>query len=156
MPSKNLRSLWPRELQSQCAKLQVQHLSRPLASFTSSQRSICTRPLHSQLSLALSDLPSSSFLRQRTATTVTATAPFASSVNGQQSYRSASRLARAIAPRPGTAAETYVAYGLTQKLFEACSSQGDYRIPQLQEKGAQVPKTEAGEDLGVGEGWWYE
>ncbi|KAE8151500.1 hypothetical protein BDV25DRAFT_128748 [Aspergillus avenaceus] len=70
--------------------------------------------------------------------------------------RSSSQLARAIMPRPGTAAETYVAYGMTQKLFEACSSQADYSIPQVSIKGAQVPKTEAGEDLGVGEGWWYE
>ena len=59
-------------------------------------------------------------------------------------------------PRSGSTAETYVAYGMTQKLFEACSSQADYRIPQLSQKGAQVPKTEAGEDFGVGEGWWYE
>lgn len=56
---------------------------------------------------------------------------------------------------PGNAAETYVAYGMTQKLFEACSSQADYKIPQASQKGVEVPKTEAGEDLGVGEGWWY-
>lgn len=73
-----------------------------------------------------------------------------------QSYRSASRLARAIMPRPGTAAETYVAYGMTQKLFEACSRQAEYSIPQLSQKGVPVPKTEAGEDIGVGEGWWYQ
>lgn len=65
-------------------------------------------------------------------------------------------MARSLAPRPGTAAETYVAYGVTQKLFEACSRQADYRIPQVSQKDAQVPKTDAGEDLGVGEGWWYE
>lgn len=70
--------------------------------------------------------------------------------------RRASRLATSMLPRSGSTAETYVAYGMTQKLFEACSSQADYRIPQLSQKGAQVPKTEAGEDLGVGEGWWYE
>lgn len=45
---------------------------------------------------------------------------------------------------------------MTQKLFEACSSQADYKIPQATQKGAEVPKTEAGEDLGVGEGWWYK
>ncbi|GFN12080.1 uncharacterized protein AtWU_01877 [Aspergillus tubingensis] len=73
-----------------------------------------------------------------------------------QSRRNSSQLARAIGPRPGTSAETYVAYGMTQKLFEACSRQADYKIPQLSQKGAQVPKTSAGEDLGVGEGWWYE
>ncbi|PWY63902.1 ubiquinol-cytochrome C chaperone [Aspergillus heteromorphus CBS 117.55] len=74
----------------------------------------------------------------------------------KQGRRNSSQLARAIAPRPGTAAETYIAFGLTQKLFEACSTQADYSIPQLSQKGAQVPKTEAGEDLGVGQGWWYE
>lgn len=57
--------------------------------------------------------------------------------------------------RPGNAAETYVAYGMTQKLFEACSTQADYKIPQASQKGVEVPKTEAGEDLGVGESWWY-
>jgi cytochrome b pre-mRNA-processing protein 3 len=45
---------------------------------------------------------------------------------------------------------------MTQKLFEACSSQADYKIPQASQKGTEVPKTEAGEDLGVGEGWWYK
>ncbi|OGE54659.1 hypothetical protein PENARI_c005G07914 [Penicillium arizonense] len=64
-------------------------------------------------------------------------------------------LAKNFSRRPGTAAETYVAYGMTQKLFEACSSQADYKIPQASQKGAEVPKTAAGEDLGVGEGWWY-
>lgn len=44
---------------------------------------------------------------------------------------------------------------MTQKLFEACSSQADYKIPQASQKGVEVPKTEAGEDLGVGESWWY-
>ena len=68
--------------------------------------------------------------------------------------RQVSRIAKALSRN--SAAETYVAYGATQKLFEACSSQADYRIPQVAQKGAQVPKTESGEDLGVGEGWWYE
>ncbi|KAE8379530.1 ubiquinol-cytochrome C chaperone-domain-containing protein [Aspergillus bertholletiae] len=73
-----------------------------------------------------------------------------------QTRRASSRLSQVIMPRPGTAAETYVAYGMTQKLFEACSSQADYSIPQASQKGAQVPKSEAGEDLGIGKGWWYE
>lgn len=71
-------------------------------------------------------------------------------------YRPASRLARSLALNPGSTAETYVAYGITQKLFEACSSQADYRIPQASQKGVQVPKIETGEDLGIGQGWWYE
>lgn len=65
-----------------------------------------------------------------------------------------SRFARN-ASTPGAAAETYVAYGMTQKLFEACSSQADYHIPRASEKGATVPTTEAGEHLGVGDSWWY-
>lgn len=76
--------------------------------------------------------------------------------NPLRTERAYSRLAKSVLPRPGTTAETYVAYGFTQKLFEACSAQADYRIPQASQKGAQVPKTPAGEDLGVGEGWWYE
>lgn len=58
--------------------------------------------------------------------------------------------------RPGNAAENYVAYGMTQKLFEACSSKADYKIPQASQKGVEVPKTEAGEDLGEGDSWWYK
>ncbi|KAF9892574.1 Protein cbp3, mitochondrial [Aspergillus nanangensis] len=100
--------------------------------------------------------PSSSLILQRNATLPPSRCLNASLKPHSQSCRSASRLAQALAPRPGTAAETYVAYGMTQKLFEACSSQADYSIPQLSQKGAQVPKTEAGEDLGVGEGWWYQ
>lgn len=44
---------------------------------------------------------------------------------------------------------------MTQKLFEACSTQADYQIPQASEKGASVPTTESGEHLGVGDSWWY-
>jgi cytochrome b pre-mRNA-processing protein 3 len=45
---------------------------------------------------------------------------------------------------------------MTQKLFEACSSQADYQIPQISQKGVPVPKTETGEDRGVGESWWFK
>ena len=54
------------------------------------------------------------------------------------------------------AAEVYVAYGMTQKLFEACSSQADYRVPQASQKEVPVPTTEAGEHLGVSDSWWYK
>jgi cytochrome b pre-mRNA-processing protein 3 len=45
---------------------------------------------------------------------------------------------------------------MTQRLFEVCSAQADYKIPQASQKRAETPKTASGEDLGVGEGWWYE
>ena len=54
------------------------------------------------------------------------------------------------------ATETYVAYGVCEKLVKDCSRQADYRIPQASEKNTEIPKTKDGEDLGVGEGWWYE
>lgn len=62
--------------------------------------------------------------------------------------------------RPGSTVETYVAYGLTQKLYEACSTQADYRMPQpsTQPAGSTQPasrKTSTGEDLGEGESWWF-
>lgn len=48
-----------------------------------------------------------------------------------------------------------MAYGATKKLFEVCGAQAEYTVPQAFEKDAEIPKTAAGEDLGVGEGWWY-
>lgn len=56
----------------------------------------------------------------------------------------------------GSTRETYVSYGMTQKIFEACSRQADYKVPQASQKGAEVPKTATGEDLGVSESWWYK
>lgn len=82
--------------------------------------------------------------------------PEQASIRFYSQSRGASRLARAIRPRPGSVAETYVAYGMTQKLFESCSSQADYSIPQVSQKGVEVPKTPAGEDLGVSDSWWYK
>jgi len=82
--------------------------------------------------------------------------PLKSITTRSYSQSKVSDLAKDFSRRPGNAAETYVAYGMTQKLFESCSSQADYKIPQASQKGAEVPKTEAGEDLGVGEGWWYK
>ncbi|KAJ5547010.1 hypothetical protein N7494_004595 [Penicillium frequentans] len=64
-------------------------------------------------------------------------------------------LIRNVSTGPGAAAETYVAYGMTQKLFEACSSQADYQVPQATQKGVEVPMTDSGEHLGVSDSWWY-
>ncbi|KAL4980034.1 ubiquinol-cytochrome C chaperone-domain-containing protein [Aspergillus desertorum] len=138
--------------------MQAQFPKQPLLLTTSAQRSLCTLPTNPREAidsrLRRSELQNAP-LGRRTPAPV-------SGLN-IQSCRYGSglllRLAKKVAPmarRPGGAAEQYIAYGMTQRLFEACSKQGDYTIPQLEEKGAQVPKTEAGEDLGVGKGWWYE
>lgn len=55
----------------------------------------------------------------------------------------------------GSATGTYVSYGFTEKLFEACSAQADYRMPKKGEYSELPPKAEGGEDVGIGEGLWY-
>jgi cytochrome b pre-mRNA-processing protein 3 len=52
--------------------------------------------------------------------------------------------------------EPYVAYGATRDLIKECSRPGEYKIPQAQIKGAEIPTIENGVHLGEGEGWWYE
>jgi cytochrome b pre-mRNA-processing protein 3 len=49
-----------------------------------------------------------------------------------------------------------VAFGATERLYKECARVGHYSIPQAGVKGQKVPKTAEGEDLGVGEGWWYD
>ena len=49
-----------------------------------------------------------------------------------------------------------MAYGVSEKLVKECARQAAYSIPQRNEKDASIPKTIEGEDLGIGEGWWYE
>lgn len=54
------------------------------------------------------------------------------------------------------ATEPYVAYGATEELFKSCAATCSYTIPAANEKPPQpAPKNERGEDVGVGEGWWF-
>ena len=55
----------------------------------------------------------------------------------------------------GRATETYTAYGVTENLFQECAKQANYIIPQAADNDAEMPKTEDGEDLGLGDGWWH-
>ncbi len=65
-------------------------------------------------------------------------------------------LAQEFRKRASNMTETYVAYGATEQLVRECARMGQYDIPQIGTKDADnVPKTPEGEDLGVGEGWWY-
>ncbi|KAH9211001.1 ubiquinol-cytochrome C chaperone-domain-containing protein [Leptodontidium sp. 2 PMI_412] len=52
------------------------------------------------------------------------------------------------------ATETYTAYGATELLYKQCARQADYSIAQVPDSEEETPKTEDGEDLGTGEGWW--
>ncbi|KAL1638318.1 Serine carboxypeptidase 3 [Neofusicoccum ribis] len=63
-------------------------------------------------------------------------------------------IAQQLHKRASGTTETYVAYGGTEMLFRECARQADYRVEKNKEGDA--PKTEKREDLGVGEGWWYE
>lgn len=52
--------------------------------------------------------------------------------------------------------ETYTAFGATEELYKSCGAQADYSIPQALDPDAEMPKTEDGEDLGIGKGWWHD
>ncbi|PBP20377.1 hypothetical protein BUE80_DR008377 [Diplocarpon rosae] len=54
----------------------------------------------------------------------------------------------------GRATETYTAYGATELLYKEFARQADYSIPQAENSDQEMLKTEDGEDLGVGDGWW--
>ncbi|RAL15026.1 uncharacterized protein BO97DRAFT_403661 [Aspergillus homomorphus CBS 101889] len=146
------RPMWTQGLYlSQYSRIQVMPPIKLSRSYLASRRLMCSARNFRQKPATKFLIPAPRYLNQTPGRTVTSASKF-----NLQSTRASSQLAQAIASRPGTPAETYVAYGMTQKLFEACSSQAEYTIPQLNHKGGQVPKTDAGEDLGVGEGWWYE
>ncbi|KAI5303347.1 hypothetical protein KEM56_007646, partial [Ascosphaera pollenicola] len=66
-----------------------------------------------------------------------------------------SKIAQSVQSHASKTTETYIAYGATRSLFEACSKQADYTIPQAL-KGEEAPTLPTGEELGVGEGWWYD
>ncbi|KAG9232025.1 ubiquinol-cytochrome C chaperone-domain-containing protein [Amylocarpus encephaloides] len=55
----------------------------------------------------------------------------------------------------GGITETYTAYGATEELYKACAAQADYKIEQPTDSDVDVLKTEDGEDLGTGGGWWH-
>jgi cytochrome b pre-mRNA-processing protein 3 len=79
---------------------------------------------------------------------------FATSARSYAAAKPSSDLVRKWASE-GSATGTYVSYGFTEKLFEACSAQADYRMPKKGEYSELPPKTEGGEDVGIGEGLWY-
>jgi len=64
-------------------------------------------------------------------------------------------LANQFKKRAAGTAETYIIYGLTQTLFNTCSAQAAYTIPEDQRMGILTgkgpPKTAGGEDIGIPE-----
>ena len=72
------------------------------------------------------------------------------------SFSPAQSIARELRKRAGVTTETYVAYGVCETLVKECARQAAYKIPQAQQKNTDIPKTKDGEDLGVGDGWWYQ
>jgi len=68
----------------------------------------------------------------------------------------AQSIATEVRKRASSVTETYIAYGVSEKLVKECARQADYTIPQAREKGVEIPKTKDGEDLGIGTGYWYD
>jgi cytochrome b pre-mRNA-processing protein 3 len=64
------------------------------------------------------------------------------------------KAARELKKLTGGATETYTAYGATELLYKECAKQADYSIPRG-EADEEVPKTEDGVDVGIGQGWWH-
>ncbi len=75
-------------------------------------------------------------------------------------------LAKQFRKRAAGTAETYITYGLTQTLFNTCSAQAAYTIPEEQRMGILTgkgpPKTAGGEDIGIpveenviASSWWF-
>jgi len=71
-------------------------------------------------------------------------------------------LAKGLRKTAKTTTESYVIYGQTDAIFQACASQADYTIPEDKRMsiltGKGPPKTADGADLGhaVGKSWWYD
>jgi len=55
----------------------------------------------------------------------------------------------------GKVSQTYTAYGVTKALYQDCTSHAAYTMPTLSDHEDEPPKTEAGENLGIGETWWH-
>ncbi|KAJ5178924.1 hypothetical protein N7492_002134 [Penicillium capsulatum] len=45
---------------------------------------------------------------------------------------------------------------MTLRLFDACCAQADYKVPQADQEGVEVPTNEGGEHLGESDSWWYQ
>ena len=44
---------------------------------------------------------------------------------------------------------------MTELLYKECAVQADYTMPKVDDDEVEVTKTDDGEDLGVGGGWWH-
>lgn len=167
MSTARLSTLWARELrssQSQCLQVSISFLPISFlpcarlakASLTRIQRQLNQRAyLSSTTSTAVCGTSASRNVTAKSPLASSASASRASPARAYSQGSAISRLAKS-ALSPGASAETYIAYGMTQKLFQACSSQADYQVPQATQKGVAVPTTESGEHLGVSESWWYK
>ncbi|KUJ19162.1 uncharacterized protein LY89DRAFT_683090 [Mollisia scopiformis] len=90
------------------------------------------------------------------ATSIPPVTPERATGNTTQAEKEPTRLkaARELKKLAGGATETYTAYGATELLYKECAKQADYTIPQAK-TGEEMPKTEDGVDVGIGEGWWH-
>ncbi|KAL8806963.1 MAG: hypothetical protein Q9200_004856, partial [Gallowayella weberi] len=58
------------------------------------------------------------------------------------------KFAAEVRKRATSVTETYIAYGVCERLVQECAKQADYTIPQRYEKNGVIPKGAKGEDLG--------
>jgi cytochrome b pre-mRNA-processing protein 3 len=129
-------------------------LSTPLRAFTSASQQPRRLDLHPD-SKSTSGAPAKSDKLVENTAPISDTPEPVSPAQTSLPTSTASRLANELRKRASGTTETYIAYGATQKLFNECSRAGNYTVPQIDDGGI-APKNDAGEDLGVGTGWWYD
>ncbi|KAL9130481.1 MAG: hypothetical protein Q9217_001353 [Psora testacea] len=103
-------------------------------------------------------MASKSAIKGPVASSLASTAPDNPTMNPQRpaQFSPARSIAQELRKRASATTETYIAYGACENLVKECARQAAYKIPQAQNKNVDIPKTKDGEDLGVGEGWWYD
>ncbi|KAG8531521.1 uncharacterized protein KY384_003150 [Bacidia gigantensis] len=89
---------------------------------------------------------------------VTTPAPATSTQKAQEAtqFSPVRTIAKEFRKRASATTETYIAYAACEKLVTECARQANYVMPQAEQKNIDIPKTKEGEDLGKGDGWWYE
>ena len=142
---------------TQCAKCLLAQRRQALSPKVCSTRSMLCRPLNiHQLTRPLTFRPLSTATK-----TVDSQNPPTSRdriiLDTVQPPPSATqKLAEGVRKAAPSLTETYVAYGVCETLVRECSRVADYQIPQANDKNAEIPSNSKGEDVGIGESWWYQ
>jgi len=127
---------------------------------TSTPCTTCLRTLHRQLRL---QRPSKSlhraFTTTRTSNQQPPPKPTEDPFRSPKLATEQSSILKSLASNPvlRSTTEPYVAYGATEDLLKSCTATCSYTIPNVFKTPPEpAPKDDAGQDVGEGEGWWFQ